>query len=258
MELPVNAFKRALRAGHQQLGLWCTIGSAYSLELLAGSGFQWLLIDTEHSPSEVVDVLAQLQSVAPYDTSAVVRPASNDPVLIKRILDLGAQTLLIPYVQDRDEAERAVRSTRYGPGGFRGVSALTRATRFGRVPDYAARCEQEICVLVQVETVEALGQIDAIASVPGVDGIFIGPADLAASMGLAGQSGHPRVLAAVEDAVRRVVRAGKPAGVLTADAEFARRCIAAGTTFTAVGIDAGILARESSALAARFADVLPR
>ena len=252
MDIPLNAFKRALARNQQQIGLWCTLSNPYLLELLAGSGFDWLLIDTEHSPADVTDVLPQLQAAAAYPVSAVVRPASNDAVLIKRLLDLGAQTLLIPYVQNAEEAARAVRSVRYAPRGIRGVSALTRATRFGRVADYGSRCDDALCLLVQVETVEALDEIEAIAAVDGVDGVFVGPADLAASMGLLGQPGHPRVVAAVEDALRRIVRAGKPAGVLTSDESFARRCIAQGATFTAVGVDAGLIARESAALAKRF------
>lgn len=253
MQLPVNAFKRALRSGRQQIGLWCTLSSPYVMELAAGSGFDWLLIDTEHSPVDVAGVLPQLQSVAAYSTSPVVRPASNDPVLIKRLLDLGAQTLLIPYVQSAAEAAQAVASMRYAPRGIRGVSALTRATRFGRISQYSQLCEEELCVLVQVETVQALTEIEAIAGVEGVDGIFVGPADLAASMGFPGQAGHPQVCAAVDDAVKRIVRAGKPAGVLTSDETMARRFIASGSTFTAVGVDAGLLARESAALASRFA-----
>jgi 4-hydroxy-2-oxoheptanedioate aldolase len=252
-QLPANAFKRALQDGRQQLGLWCTLSNAYAMELLAGAGFDWLLIDTEHSPTEVSGVLPQLQAIAPYPVSAVVRPAWNDPVLIKRVLDLGAQTLLVPYVQNADEAQRAVRSTRYAPDGFRGVSALTRATQFGRVAHYAQQCSEELCVLVQVETLEALDELESIAAVPGVDGIFIGPGDLAASMGLAGQPNHPDVAAAVEAAVHRIVRSGKPAGVLTGDEPFARRCMDSGTTFTAIGVDAGLLVRESGALVKRFA-----
>ncbi len=252
MDHPQNAFKRRLNERIQQIGLWCTLGSGYSLELVAGAGYQWLLIDTEHSPSEITDLLPQLQAVAAYPTSAIVRPAWNDPVLIKRILDLGAQSLLIPYVQDAREAEQAVRSTRYPPDGIRGVSGITRATRFGRIPDYARTCAPELCVLVQVETTEALDEIEAIAAVPGIDGIFVGPGDLAASMGHIGQPGHPEVVRAVEAAIRRIVRCGLPAGVLTADEAFARSCIAAGSSFTAVGVDAGLLARESQALARRF------
>lgn len=258
MQLPQNTFKRALLGGKQQIGLWCTLANGYVLEVVAGSGFDWLLIDTEHSPNEVADLLPQLQAVAAYPAAAVVRPAWNDSVLIKRCLDLGAQTLLVPYVQNAEEALQAVRSMRYPPDGIRGVSALTRATRFGRVPNYAKDCAQELCLLVQVETVEALEQIEAIAAVPGVEGVFIGPGDLAASMGHPGEPGHPEVQTAVENAIRRIVRYGKPAGVLTGDEAFARRCIAAGATFTAVGIDAGILARESAALARRFIEAEAR
>lgn len=253
MELPVNRFKQAIREGRQQIGLWCTLANPYALELVAGSGFDWLLIDTEHSPAEVADTLPQLQAAAAYPVSAVVRPAWNDPVLIKRHLDLGAQSLLIPYVQTAAEAQQAVRSVRYAPRGIRGVAGLTRASGFGRIAGYASLCEEQLCLLVQVETLEALREIEVIADVDGVDGIFVGPGDLAASMGLAGQPGHPEVCHAVEQAIKRIVRTGKPAGVLTSDEPLARRFIGAGAVFTAVAVDAGLLARESAAVARRFA-----
>jgi 4-hydroxy-2-oxoheptanedioate aldolase len=252
MNLPENHFKRALREGRQQIGLWCSLPGSYAAEAVAGSGYDWLLFDTEHSPGDPLTVLAQLQAVAPYDVSAVVRPASNDTVLIKRFLDLGAQTLLIPYVQNAQEARAAVAAMRYPPEGVRGVSGLTRATRFGRIPGYGKRAAEELCLLVQVETREALDQLEAIAAVEGVDGVFIGPADLAASLGHVGDPGHPDVVAAVEDAVRRLRGAGKPAGILTPDAGFAKRCIEIGTIFTAVAIDAGILARGTEAVARQF------
>lgn len=247
-----NRFKRALREGRQQIGLWCSLPGSYAAEAVAGSGYDWLLFDTEHSPGDPLTVLAQLQAVAPYPVSAVVRPAANDAVLIKRFLDLGAQTLLIPYVQDEYEARAAVAATRYPPEGVRGVSGLTRATRFGRVPGYAKRAAEELCLLVQVETAEALDRIEAICAVDGVDGVFIGPADLAASLGHVGEPGHPAVVAAVEDAVRRILAAGKPAGILTPDTAFAKTCIEIGTTFTAVAIDVGVLARGTEALARQF------
>jgi len=253
MELPVNHFKRKLRAGQSQIGLWCGLPGSYAAEIVAPSGFDWVLFDTEHSPSDVLTVLPQLQAVAPYDVSPVVRPAFNDAVLIKRFLDIGVQTLLIPYVQNEEEAKAAVAATRYPPHGIRGVSALTRATRFGRVPNYARNAEQEICLLRQIETREALGQLEAIAAVEGVDGIFIGPADLAASFGHPGQPGHPEVVAAIENAIGRLKILGKPAGILTPDETFAARCISLGTLFTAVGVDVALLARGSEALAARFA-----
>lgn len=252
MKLPVNAFRQALAEGRQQVGLWCSLSSAYATEVVAGSGFDWLLLDTEHSPNEVPMVLAQLQAIAPYPVSAVVRPASNDIVLIKRFLDIGAQTLLIPYVQSAEEAARAVAAMRYPPEGLRGVAASTRATRFGRVEGYAQRAAEELCLLVQIETQQGLDALEAIAATDGVDGIFIGPGDLAASLGHAGAPNHPSVVAAIEDAIRRVRAAGKPAGILTGDKAFARRCIALGTCFTAVGADVGVLARETERLAQEF------
>jgi 4-hydroxy-2-oxoheptanedioate aldolase len=252
MNLPENHFKRALREGRQQIGLWCSLPGSYAAEAVAGSGYDWLLFDTEHSPGDPLTVLAQLQAVAPYDISAVVRPASNDTVLIKRFLYLGAQTLLIPYVQNAEEARAAVAAMRYAPEGVRGVSGLTRATRFGRIPDYGKRAAEELCLLVQVETREALDRLEAIAAVEGVDGVFIGPADLAASLGHVGDPGHPEVVAAVEDAIGRLRAVGKPAGILTPDTAFAKRCIEIGTVFTAVAIDAGILARGTEAVARQF------
>lgn len=252
MKLPENRFKRALRDGRQQIGLWCSLPGSYAAEVVAGSGYDWLLFDTEHSPGDPLTVLAQLQAVAPYEVSVVVRPASNDAVLIKRFLDFGAQTLLIPYVQSADEARSAVAAIRYAPDGIRGVSGLTRATRFGRIASYGKLATEELCLLVQVETREALGQIEQIAAVDGIDGIFIGPADLAASFGQVGNPGHPHVVAAVEDAIGRIRAAGKPAGILTPDTVFAKRCIEIGTLFTAVAIDAGILARGTEAVARQF------
>jgi 4-hydroxy-2-oxoheptanedioate aldolase len=252
MKLPENRFKRAIAERRQQIGLWCSLPGSYIAEAVAGSGFDWLLFDTEHSPGDVLSVLPQLQAVAPYNVSPIIRPASNDTVLIKRFLDIGAQTLLIPYVQNREEAESAVAAMRYPPDGVRGVSGLTRATRFGRVDGYAKRAHEELCLLVQVETGEALESLEKIATVDGVDGVFIGPADLAASLGFAGEPDHPVVVAAVEDAIKRIEKAGKPSGILTPNTSFAHRCISLGTTFTAVGIDAGILARGTESLARQF------
>jgi 4-hydroxy-2-oxoheptanedioate aldolase len=252
MDIPRNAFKAAIKAGTQQIGLWCTLANSYALEAVAGAPFDWFLIDTEHSPQEMSNVLPQLQTLAAYPTSAVVRPAFNDEVLIKRLLDIGAQTLLIPMVNCAQDAERAVASMRYPPKGIRGVSSVTRATRFGRVKDYDSAAETELCLIVQVETVEALNHIEAIAAVDGVDAIFVGPADLAASMGYLGKPDNPEVCAAVLDAIRRIRKAGLPAGLLTPDADFARACIAAGSVFTAVGVDAALLARASDRLATDF------
>jgi 4-hydroxy-2-oxoheptanedioate aldolase len=252
MKLPENRFKRAIREGHQQIGLWCSLPGGYAAELLAGSGFDWLLLDTEHSPGDPLTVLEQLQAVEPYDVSPIVRPAANDTVLIKRFLDLGAQTLLVPYVQSAEEARAAVAAMRYPPEGVRGVAGTTRATRFGRVEGYAKRAAEELCLLVQVETQAALNALEDIAAVDGVDGVFVGPGDLAASLGHAGQLMHPTVVAAVEDAIKRIRACGKPAGILTPDNAFAARCIELGTVFTAVGSDLGVLARGTEKLAAQF------
>lgn len=252
MDLPRNAFKHAIAEGRQQIGLWSTLPGSFTVEALAGCGYDWLLIDTEHSPADPLTVLPQLQAAAPYPVSAVVRPASNDVVLIKRMLDLGAQTLLIPYVQSAEEARAAVDAMRYPPAGVRGVAGVTRATGFGRIKGYAARAEEELCLLVQVETRASLDQIEAIAATDGVDGVFIGPSDLAASLGHPGDAGHPEVVAAVEDAIRRIRKAGKPAGILTLDRAFAHRCIEIGSVFTAVEVDAHILFENADRIAREF------
>ena len=252
MDLPRNAFKHAIAAGQLQIGLWCSLCSGIAAEIVSHSGFDWLLLDTEHSPNEVPNVLAQLQAIQAGTASAIVRPAWNDIVLIKRFLDIGAQTLLIPFVQNAEEARRAVEATRYPPGGSRGITGSGRASRYGRVRDYLKNASQEICVLVQVETRAALDRIEAIAAVDGVDGVFIGPNDLSASFGQIGNWGHAEVQAALEDAVRRLRKINKPAGILTPNEEEAKRFIAWGYTFVAVGADLGLLARNADALAKRF------
>ena len=252
MELPQNAFKRALKAGKPQIGLWSTLSSNYSVEVIAGAGFDWILLDTEHSPVDPENLLGQLQAAAPYPTHAVVRVPWNDMVMIKRVLDIGAQSLLIPYVCSPEEARAAVAATRYPPQGVRGVAGTTRATRFGRVKDYARRAHEEICVLVQVETQQALDNLEAIAAVDGVDGVFIGPADLHASMGYMGEIANPKVMPLIDEAIRRVRKSGKAPGILTPNEEHARRQLGCGALFVAVGNDIGILARGAEALATRF------
>ena len=253
MDLPINQFKRAIKAGKHQKGLWVSIaGCTYSTEVVAASGFDWLLLDMEHSPNETHHIMQQLQTVAAYSSHPIVRPMWNDPVLIKRLLDIGAQTLLIPYVQNKDEAQKAVDSMRYPPAGIRGVSGLTRATRFGRIADYMKHVQDELCLLVQVETQTALNNLEEIANVDGVDGVFIGPADLSASLGYPGQLTHPVVLAAIEDAIKRIRACGKAAGILTGDRDLARRFIEVGTTFTAVGLDVSLLAKAADDLAKSF------
>jgi 4-hydroxy-2-oxoheptanedioate aldolase len=252
MELPPNHFKHAIAAGQQQLGLWSSLSSNYTVEVIAGSGFDWILIDTEHSPNDLESVLAQLQAAAPYPTHPIVRVAWNDTVLIKRYLDAGVQSLLVPFVQNADEARAAVAATRYPPLGVRGVAGTTRANRFGRVPDYARRAHEELCVLLQVETRQALDNIEEICAVEGVDGVFIGPADLHASLGHTGETGNPAVVPMIEDAIRRIRKAGKAPGVLTGVEAEVRRYIAAGCLFTAVGSDVGVLARGTEQLLAKY------
>jgi 4-hydroxy-2-oxoheptanedioate aldolase len=256
MDLPQNAFKRALAAGQLQIGLWCSLASPIAAEIVADSGFDWLLIDSEHSPNEIPDLLAALQAVGRGTASPVVRPPWNDPVMIKRVLDIGAQTLLLPYVQNPDEARRAVAATRYPPAGIRGVTASGRAARYGRVKDYLKRADSEICVIAQVETRSALDELEAIATTDGIDAVFIGPADLAASLGHVGHPQHPEVQAALEDGVRRLTAIGVPAGILTANEEEARRYINWGYRFVAVGVDIALLARGADALAQRFKSAL--
>ena len=252
MEMPQNAFKRALRAGKPQIGLWSSLSSNYTVEVIAGAGFDWILLDSEHSPADIESLLTQLQAAAAYPTHPVVRVPWNDMVNMKRVLDIGAQSLLIPYVQNAAEARSAVAHTRYPPAGVRGVAGTTRATRFGRIKDYAHRAHEEICVLVQVETQPALDNIEAICGIDGVDGVFIGPADLHASLGHPGEIANPKVKPLIDDAIRRIRKSGKAPGILTPNEADARHWLECGALFVAVGADVGILARGAEALAAKF------
>jgi len=256
VKTPDNLFKRAMAAGRPQYGLWLGLADACCAEIAAGAGFDWLVIDGEHAPNDVRSVLAQLQAVAAYPASqAIVRPVIGDTALIKQFLDIGAQTLLIPMVETAEQAAGLVAATRYPPDGVRGVgSALARASRWNRIPGYLDEADAEMCLLVQVETVRGLENLDAIAAVDGVDGVFFGPADLSASMGLRGQPSHPTVRAAIEDGIARVRKAGKAPGVLATEESLAHAYRAAGALFIGVGIDTLLYARAASALAARFRD----
>jgi 4-hydroxy-2-oxoheptanedioate aldolase len=254
MEMPRNAFKRALLDGRPQIGLWSSLASNIAVEIIAGSGFDWILLDTEHAPNELPMVLTQLHASTGGSATPIVRVAWNDMVLIKRFLDIGAQSLLIPFVQNAAEAKKAVAATRYPPDGIRGVATGPRANRYGRVKDYHRRAHEEICVLVQVETRQALSEVDAIAAVEGVDGVFIGPSDLSADMGHLGNPGHPEVTAAIGLAIERIVRAGKAPGIFALSETDARTWLQQGALFVSVGSDLGLLARQSEALAARFKD----
>jgi 4-hydroxy-2-oxoheptanedioate aldolase len=252
VEFQKNQFKAALAQGKLQIGIWSSLCSNIAADILSDCGFDWILLDTEHSPNEIPDLVGQLQAVRHGTATPIIRPAWNDAVLAKRALDIGAQTLLFPYVQNAEEAKRAVESTRYPPQGVRGVSVAARASRYGRTPGYLAKANTETCVLVQVETRAALNELEAIARVDGVDGVFIGPSDLAASLGHLGNPAHAEVQAAIKDAVQRLKKIGKPAGILTGNEEEARRYIEWGFLFVAVGADVGLLAKNADALAKKF------
>lgn len=253
----INRFKQDL-GRRQQIGMFSTLASPVLAELFAGCGFDWILLDTEHSPSEIPDVVAQLQAMAALPVSPIVRPAWSDMVLVKRVLDAGAQTVLLPYVQSAEEAAAAVGYTRYPPRGVRGVSGSSRASRYGLDTGYLARADAEVCVLVQIETREALRDLERIAAVDGVDGVFIGPSDLAASLGHLGDAQHPEVQAAINDAFRRLRAVGKPAGYLTTNEAEAERRIAEGVDFVGVGLDAVIVARAAASLTRRMRQVVDR
>jgi len=248
-----NPFKQALAAKQPMVGLWLSLANSYSAEACATAGFQWLLIDGEHAPNDVRSTLAQLQAVAPYEAQPVVRAVGADPALIKQLLDIGAQTLLVPMVDTPEQARTIVAATRYPPQGTRGVgSAVARVSRWGARRDYVGRANDEVCLLVQAETSTALDNLEAICAVDGVHGVFIGPADLAASMGHLGAPGHPEVQAAIDKAIRTIVASGKGAGTLTGDPALARRYLKLGASFGAVGIDVILLAQGARKLADEF------
>lgn len=250
MELPVNHFKHALKAGKPQIGIWSSLCSHIVADILSNSGFDWVLLDTEHSPNELPMVQQQLHAMQGGTANPVVRVAWNDMVMIKRFLDIGAQSLLLPYVQSAEEAKNAVISMNYPQKGMRGVAGGARAQGYGRIKDYHKKAAGELCLLVQVETRKAMASIDAIAEVEGVDGVFIGPNDLSADMGYLGNWQHPEVWKVMEDAAKRIRKAGKAPGILVGEAE-GQRCLDMGYLFVAVGSDNGLL-RAGDALAAKF------
>jgi 4-hydroxy-2-oxoheptanedioate aldolase len=253
MDLPQNSFKRAIQAGTAQIGLWAGLADPYTTEICAGAGFDWLLLDAEHAPNDLRSLLRQLQAVAPYPVHPIVRPPVGDVNLIKQLLDIGAQTLLIPMVESSAQAEKLVAAMSYPPRGIRGVgSALARASRWNRVASYLDRAEDEICLLVQVETRPGLDNLAAITAVAGVDGVFIGPSDLSAGLGQLGNPNHPEVLSAIDQAIAVIISSGKAAGILTTDDKLAQRYLSLGCTFVAVGLDAVLLANATTQLAAKF------
>lgn len=257
MDLPRNQFKQGLREGRPLVGLWSSLSSAAATEVLADSGFDWILIDTEHAPNEPPMVADQLRAASLGTASPVVRPAWNDAVILKRLLDIGTQTLLVPFVQSPGEAARAVAATRYPPHGIRGVATVHRANRYGRVTDYFARANDEICVLVQLETRAAVDALEAIAEVEGVDGVFIGPSDLAASLGHPGNNAHPDVRRTIEDACRRARAVGTPIGILAPLEADARAYLDMGFAYVAVGSDIVVLRKGCDALVKMFKSGIP-
>lgn len=267
MQTPINPFKLALQNRQPQIGLWLGLADSYPTEICAGAGFDWLLIDGEHAPNDLRSMLQQLQTIAGYPgVQAIARvPMGHGHVgemLLKQYLDLGVTTVLVPMVDTAEQAQALVRAVHYpqaddetGKGGIRGMAGA-RASRFGRYPNYATEANAQVCLLVQAETQTALDNLEAIAAVEGVDGVFIGPADLSASMGYVGQLTHPKVLAAIEVAMARINRAGKAAGILTTNEALAKHYLELGALFVAVGLDTGLLAKHTSALAGRFKSTL--
>lgn len=257
-EMPRNHFKAALRERRWQVGLFLGMASGLATELMAGTGFDWLVIDAEHTPNGPSSVLAQLQAASAYPVSMLVRPMGHDPALIKQYLDAGAQSLLVPLVDDAAQAADLVRAVRYPPEGIRGVAAsLARAAHWTGIPDYLHQANGQICLVVQVETRKALENLDEILRVDGVDGVFIGPADLAASLGHLGDSSHPEVRAAIEDALVRISASGKAAGVFVTDPALAEHFRSLGASFIAVGGDMTLLRAAAVQLADAFRDNRP-
>lgn len=243
MKIRHNRFKRELANLRPQIGIWSSLCSNIVAEIIATRGFDWTLVDMEHSPNDLASVLVQLQAYAAGDTEPVVRVPWNDMVMIKRILDLGAQSLLIPMVQSAKEAKQAVAATRYPPRGVRGMSVAHRGNRYGGVSDYISSIDQEMCVLVQVETRRALERVEEIAAVDGVDGVFFGPADISADFDIAGQTGHEDVTAAIMEGISRVKAVGKPTGILTGDLRLVNHWMKEGCVFVACGSDIGLLVK---------------
>lgn len=253
MTAPKNTFKQALANKEPQIGLWLGLANHYTAELIGSAGFDWLLIDGEHAPNTLQTILGQLQALAPFNTQPIVRPAWADDVALKQILDLGVQTILAPMVDNAEQAQQIVRGTRYPPHGVRGVgSALARASQFNRTPNYLTTANDEICVLVQIESAKAVEELDNILAVDGVDGVFIGPADLSASLGYIGQPNHPEVVKVIEASIAKIVAAGKAPGVLMADKVQARRYLDCGALFVAVGSDTGLLMNSTKQLVQAF------
>ena len=237
MDMPVNKFKRAINEGRIQLGAWLVSGAPSTAEALGCAGFDFLVVDMEHTPVDTPEMIEILRTIAGTPAQAMVRLVWNDPVWLKRVLDGGAQTVLLPFVQTAEEAQRAVAATRYPPDGIRGVAGNHRGSRFGTVPDYLKNAASELCVMVQIETVKGFDNLAAIAAVPGVDSIFIGPSDLAASMGLLGDVGNPAVQEKLKAAAKQLRQLRKPCGILGMNPEMTAQFIGYGYDWVAIGSD---------------------
>lgn len=253
MPAPLNSFKKALAAGEVQFGCWLALADTFSAEMVAQAGFDWLVIDGEHAPNDLRSTLAQLQVIASTDAHAVVRVPVGETYMLKQMLDAGAQTILVPMVESGDQARQLVRDVTYPPHGDRGVGyALGRASRFNTIADYGTTADAQICLLVQVENLRGLAQLDDILAVEGVDGVFIGPADLAADMGHMGNAEHPEVQAAIMSALARIKAAGKAPGILSTRDEMTNNALTAGAQFVAVGADVLMLGSAARALAQKW------
>lgn len=248
----INTFKQRLKKGDTQIGLWVGLGDPSVAELAGSTGFDWLVIDGEHGPNGLRDVLAQLRSVGDK-TQVVVRTRDDNRAEIKQMLDIGSQTLLVPMIESADQAAEVVRSAKYPPEGVRGVgAALARASGYNAIADYLTTANEQVCVLVQVESRAGIAALDDILKLNGVDGVFVGPADLAADMGFVGKPGAPEVQAVITDALTRIRAAGKAAGILTSDQTLAATYKELGVEFLAVGSDVGVLRAGLTALRSRF------
>jgi len=253
MPVPENHFKRALATGQVQFGCWLGLADSFSAELMSQAGFDWLVIDGEHAPNDLRSTLAQLQVVAASDAHAVVRVPVGETYMLKQVLDAGAQTVLVPMVETADQARQLVRDVTFPPHGDRGVGyALGRASRFGTIADYGTAADAQICLLVQVENRRGLAALEEILAVDGVDGVFIGPADLAADMGHIGNADHPDVQAVIMDALARIRAAGKAPGILSTQDKMTNDALEAGAQFVAVGADVLLLGATARALAAKW------
>jgi 4-hydroxy-2-oxoheptanedioate aldolase len=253
METRKNLFKAAITSGRRQSGIWMALADPTCTEICASAGFDAVVIDGEHAPNDIPKILDNLRAAGNHSAQAIVRPVIGDVNAIKQILDVGAQTLIVPMVETAEQAAALVRATRYPPFGIRGVAgSIVRASSYGRQAKYLAEADNEICLIVQIETKRGLENLDAIAAVDGVDGLFIGPADLSASMGHRGNPGHPEVQAAIDQAIRRIRELGKAPCILTTDVADAKRHFEIGCLFVAVGVDVAMLAKATAELAAQF------